>query len=263
MSLRDFLGAPVNTVTRERIFFNRLYYDLKMAAARREYALTIFEPEVDRDSYDIVLDDGDYERRFQLKTVLHDADTASWQVTKRFLRPDPVVGENQSLAPADCGFGGGIIIIEINANEPEPTVSYRFADYFVLLGLNMRLWFEPLRDTRGRGRPPLPRETFATRTLAALFQGSPREDISLERQLFLKLRSTDALLAMLGLHSTMNCYLPGNGVLEAQRAGFAANPQGQPLRTLDSVTTRLAEHHASNIYSLLDEPDLVPFQAPR
>ena len=57
--LKQFLNAPINSKTRERIFFNRLYFDIKLAAARRGYSLTVFEPEVDREGFDVVLDDAD------------------------------------------------------------------------------------------------------------------------------------------------------------------------------------------------------------
>lgn len=93
MTLKAFLSEPINSVTRERIFFNRLYYDLKLAAARRGYALTVFEPEVDRESYDIVLDDGDVERRFQLKTRMADSKTKTWEVKRPMERAgDETVG---------------------------------------------------------------------------------------------------------------------------------------------------------------------------
>lgn len=77
MTIAEFCRTPSNSVTRERIFFHKLYFDLKLATARCGYALTLFEPEVDRDSYDVMLDDGDTQRRVQLKTVLKTAKTAS------------------------------------------------------------------------------------------------------------------------------------------------------------------------------------------
>jgi hypothetical protein len=60
---RSFLEAKVNSVSRERIFHNKLFFDLKLAAARAGYHLSVFEPEVDRDAFDVFLDDGDNERR--------------------------------------------------------------------------------------------------------------------------------------------------------------------------------------------------------
>jgi hypothetical protein len=75
MTLRNFFNAPANTVTRERMFFHRLYADLTLAAARAGYPLSIFEPEVDRDKFDVLLDDADNQRRIQLKTFTTSAGT--------------------------------------------------------------------------------------------------------------------------------------------------------------------------------------------
>src|SRR5579862_2551527 len=85
--LRKFLNASSNTRTRERIFFHRLYYDLKIAAAARGYHLGLFEPDVDRDGFDIVLDDRDQARQFQLKSATKSSKTNGWNTTLRFLRP--------------------------------------------------------------------------------------------------------------------------------------------------------------------------------
>lgn len=256
------MAAGENTVTRERMFFNRLYYDLKLAAARCGYPLMIFEPEVDRDSYDIVVDDGDQERRFQLKTVLHDAGTSSWKVTKRLLRPGLAYCDALRIAPADSGFGGGILLIEIDVNSNEPSVRYAFTDYFILCGLQMRLWLEAARSGPRVGRPPKKREVFAANALEELARGLPREEIALERQLFVNLKSTDALLALLGFHSTADCYLPANGIMQAISQKFSADEGGKPTQGLELESIRLAEHHAKEILELLEEPELQTFDAP-
>lgn len=103
MSLKKFLNAPVNTVTRERMFFNKLYFDLKLAAARRGYHLSVFEPEVDRDKFDVLLDDGDNERRIQLKAFSKSSGTSQWSSNKRFMRPDIIAGEKLRIVPAVSG----------------------------------------------------------------------------------------------------------------------------------------------------------------
>jgi hypothetical protein len=64
--LAEFFADRHNNVSREKMFFNRLYFDLKLAAAHSNCALSIFAPEVGRDGFDVSLDDGDLDRRFQL-----------------------------------------------------------------------------------------------------------------------------------------------------------------------------------------------------
>ncbi len=58
--------APPYT-TRERIFFNRLSFDLMIAAARVGYHLHIYEPNVDRDGFDIIVEDEDSTRQLQTR----------------------------------------------------------------------------------------------------------------------------------------------------------------------------------------------------
>jgi len=84
--LQKFLNASVNTKTRERIFFNKFYFDVKLAAGRRGYPLTMFEPEVDRGGFDVVLDDADTTRHLQLKSATRSSGTNQWVTTPRFLR---------------------------------------------------------------------------------------------------------------------------------------------------------------------------------
>ncbi|MCP4386038.1 MAG: hypothetical protein GY798_32310, partial [Hyphomicrobiales bacterium] len=204
-ALEAFLFAPVNSVTRERLFFNRLYFDLKLAAARRGYALSLFEPDVDRDKFDIVLDDGDNERRIQLKTLLVGASTSTWPTNKRFLRPDIFDGSRLGIVPADCGLGGGVIVIEIEATDDSAPVSYLYSDYFIACMLDMRMILESAsaaQTNKKPGRPPQTRKTYAKTLLTELESGGPTDAISLRRQLFVRGKSTDALLALIGLHNT-------------------------------------------------------------
>lgn len=262
MTLKAFLSEPINSVTRERIFFNRLYYDLKLAAARRGYALTVFEPEVDRESYDIVLDDGDVERRFQLKTRMADSKTKTWEVTRRFIRPHDLYGDRLNLAPADCGFGGGIVLIEINADKPEPTVSYSYTDWFIVQALEMRLWSEAVMPPKKKGPAPDLRQATALKALKAIYQGSARDSVWLERRLFVRANSADSLLALMGFHSETDCYLPNDKVLGCIEAGFSADDTRNPVSGLSLETIRWAQTAAEDIFGLLDEPELALFIAP-
>jgi hypothetical protein len=70
MALPDFLRDPKNSVTKERIYFHKLVFDLQLAAAKANYALQLFQLEVDREGFDLVVNDGELERRLQVKTVL-------------------------------------------------------------------------------------------------------------------------------------------------------------------------------------------------
>lgn len=69
-NLRSFFAAPDNSVTRERIFFSRLSFDLKIAAARADYHLHLYEPDVDRDGFDIIVEDEDGVGWYQTRLIL-------------------------------------------------------------------------------------------------------------------------------------------------------------------------------------------------
>ena len=58
MELSEYFNDSANLVTRERICFHKVAFDLELAAARKRYHLQLFEPEVDRDAFDMLLNSG-------------------------------------------------------------------------------------------------------------------------------------------------------------------------------------------------------------
>ncbi len=71
--LETFLLEGENSRTKESLVNYRLFYDLKLAAALQGYDLSLYTPDVDRDGFDIILDDQDSVRKIQLKTVSNDS----------------------------------------------------------------------------------------------------------------------------------------------------------------------------------------------
>jgi len=262
-TLQAFLKAKINSVSRERIFHNKLFFDLKLAGAKAGYHLSIFEPEVDRDAFDIFLDDGDNERRIQVKTVLASSTTANWNSTRRFMRPTLIYGEQLGMAPADCGTGGGFLLIEIDDFSADAPVAYSYTDYFVATALYMRL----LRATtapvqQGRGRKKNSRQETASKFLQDLGNGNAGDRIRLPLPLFVRLKSADALLALMNLHSAAGCYLPSDMILKAVDKRFEVDAEGNPQQDADFLTIRVIQSHMQEILALLDEPDLRIFNTP-
>lgn len=261
--LQAFLKAKVNSVSRERIFHNKLFFDLKLAAARRDYHLSIFEPEVDREAFDVFLDDGDNERRIQVKTVLASSSTTNWNSTRRFMRPELIYGERLMIAPADCGAGGGFLLIEIDDSSVEAPVTYFYTDYFVATALSMRLLREKTAPVRkGRGRKKESREETASKFLHNLRSGNAGDYIGLALPLFVRLRSPDSLLALMNLHSIADCYLPSDMILGAIENQFEVDAEGNPPKGAELPTIREIQSHMDEIFALLDEPELTIFNAP-
>lgn len=259
MRLKKFLNAPANTVTRERMFFNKLYFDLKLAAARAEYHLSVFEPEVDRDKFDVLLDDGDNERRIQLKALTKSSGTKRWSSTKRFLRPDLKIGSKLNVPPADCGIGGGFILIEIDDASEEAPVSYYFTDRSIIYALEAGLLREANSPPTRRGKPPQDRRKLAQTFLNDLASGEGKDAIELHKRLFIRIKSADALLAIAGFHSKETCYLPVNHLLEAEIDQIVVDEDGLSSQGLDRSLVAAAHARLSDIVALLDEPELFVF----
>jgi hypothetical protein len=65
----------------------------------------MFEPEVDRDRFDIVLSDADFERHVQVKTV--SSRKNEWPIARRLLSPSVYVTEALDFEPMKSGLNGG------------------------------------------------------------------------------------------------------------------------------------------------------------
>lgn len=259
MTLKKFLNAPVNSVTRERMFFNKLYFDLKLAAARHDYHLNIFEPEVDRDKFDVLLDDGDNERRIQLKTFTKSSPTTQWSSNKRFMRPDIITGDKLGIAPADCGIGGGFFLIEIDDSGHDAPVSYYYTDRSIIHALSVRLLWEPVKPPKRKGRPTPERDDLAKKFLETLPAGDPTASIALHKRLFLRVKSSDALLAIAGFHSNETCYLPMNHLLEAELNGVTVEADGKSAQGLDRSLVATVHAQMVDLHDLLEEPNITVF----
>ncbi len=72
----------------EDLFNFRFAYDIKRAAVGRGYHLQTYLTAVDRDGFDIILDDKDELRKVQLKTRSKtNSTTDEWAIQKQLLRP--------------------------------------------------------------------------------------------------------------------------------------------------------------------------------
>lgn len=200
-NLREFFAHGINSVTRERIFFNRLSFDLKIAAARAGYHLHLYEPDVDRDGFDIVMEDGDNGIGwFQMKAVLLSSATSTWETTIGFIRPPHTLGEAFRFAPAECGRGGGVILIEIDDSTASGSVKYYYTDFRILTALAERYLVET--RTRRRGRPRKGAQKVAETLVNAIRKGRLSDSLDIPRAAFLELKAADGLLALMGFRSS-------------------------------------------------------------
>lgn len=190
-NLRAFFAEGVNSVTRERIFFNRLAFDLKIAAARAGYHLHLYEPDVDRDGFDIVVEDQhDGIAWFQLKAVLRSAGTGGWETTVGFLRSHIDIGDQLGFDPAECGRGGGVILIEIDDTTDGGDVIYSYTDFRFLAALAERYLVEDVPPgKRKQGRPKTTRQAAAASVVKAIRTGRRAATVMIPRAAFVEVRT--------------------------------------------------------------------------
>jgi len=207
MELSEFLNDPYNSRTRERIYFHRLAFDLHLAAARKGYHLQMFEPEVDRDGFDIVLNDGDYERHIQVKTVA--TTTSSWDISRRLARPGGYLAEAFGLDPIKSGLGGGFLLMQIDPNEGQ-NVDYFYADFHTLLALKDGMF--------GNEREA------AAEIFEELLRDRDEKDIKIPKKVLLKAKRPDAVLGLMGLLNVLEKSLTPNQFIRYHKA-----PEDEPL----------------------------------
>jgi|TARA_R110001599_G_scaffold222066_1_gene420955 hypothetical protein len=200
-NLEKFFKSPANTTTRERIFFNRLSFDLMIAAARVGYHLHIYEPNVDRDGFDIIVEDEDSTRQLQTKAVLRGVGTNLWDIKANLLRANAEDQDFYGIDPCLAGRGGGVVLIEIDGSTADGDVVYSYTDYDIITAIAegyLHQVFPPKR----RGPTPKPARQEANEVLSQVWNIDRNETISLSRRLFVRLTTTDQLLAIVGMNSS-------------------------------------------------------------
>ncbi|MCU1276329.1 MAG: hypothetical protein JWO48_3760 [Bryobacterales bacterium] len=245
--LAEFFGDSHNNTSREKMFFNRLYFDLKLAAAHSNCALSIFAPEVDRNGFDVSLDDGDLDRRFQLKTVLKTAGTKSWDIHKRLFRPSLEYAQWLGFAqsPAGIGLEGGFILIEIDNENDECPVTYRYTDIFIISAFADGLILDPQNAYR---------RTQARNLLAKLGTlEKGKDDVPVPVNLLVRVKDPHCLLAIAGMHSVERSYQWFGGYLNALRGGFRTDENAKLESDVDRAIVAHAQVAAEQLLELLNE----------
>lgn len=235
--LRQYFADAHNTVTRERIFFKRLSFDLTIAAARAGYHLHLYEPDVDRDGFDIVAEDGETVGWYQTKAALSGAGTSEWKIANGFLRPSLDAGDAYGFDPPDVGRGGGVILIEIDEQSELGNVTYRYTDFDVLVAIAEGYLVE--QKYGGRGRPANAARSEA-KTLIETLRTEPRGgDAILTKKLFITVERPDDLLALMGLR----CKHP-YGMFATRQAFGSVTIDGQGVAVSKSpIPETAALHH--------------------
>jgi hypothetical protein len=196
-TLYRFLNDPSNSHAKEAILMHRLYFDLKVVAAARGYYLNTYWDDVDHDGFDLIFDDQDSLMKTQVKSVGAAAATNIWNIHKRILRPTfyQIDKLGFEASPQGEGVAGGVVLIRYRVEDDgRLEVDYLYTDLYVLLA------FENGLIQRGHGSS---RNAIKT-CLQQLREGLGSERLAVPRAAFVRAKSPAALLALLGLHGTLD-----------------------------------------------------------
>lgn len=194
LSLDQYLKLDKNSVFKEKLVNYRFFYEVKLASARIQNDIRIYIPEIDKDGYDIVLDDGDTIMPFQLKATNNSSKTSKWEVQKNLLRPNPLnctlLGYEQS--PEGDVTEGGFILVSISVNtDTIQSFDYYYTDAYILKAFELGI----LRYNRNSY------EKKIELLIGQLQRGNRREKVVLTKSNLVKVKSVDHLLALADIPS--------------------------------------------------------------
>lgn len=197
MSIVTFLKEAKNTKVREELINHYLFYELKKVAASRGYHLKIYQAVVDIEGFDIIMDDDDTIRKFQLKTALVST-KKEWGIHKVMLSPrSDLFEEVRFLTPVGCPsiLDGGVILIRI---ADDFNFQYFYTDVYILRAFELKLFALKTSKTTT--------DTIANHLLDEVRTGGGLHDkVSVPHSMFLQIQSPEALLAIAGFHTHLHC----------------------------------------------------------
>jgi len=138
MGLTEFLKQDEFLHDREAMLMHKLIFDCRLVLAKLDSRLQVLTGEVDHDGFDVVFDDSDNWKRFQVKAAF--GDTATWDIHKRLLRPTSDTADyfGYESSPTGIGLGGGVILQELNVTAAgDLAVKYCYTDLDILRAFNL------------------------------------------------------------------------------------------------------------------------------
>jgi len=172
------------------IIKNKLFYELKMEASKCNYFLNIYTPELDHMGFNYILDDLENMAKVKFMIIDKRKDDRSFLVKKSLLRPDHALLKQKEIdflnfAP---GLGGCIILAETDSMR-DFSVNYYYTDYLLIKAFSLQLVWSENKIT----------QNFLNDFLYDLKRGAPKEEISVNKRLFIQAQDPEALLCLTGL----------------------------------------------------------------
>lgn len=195
MTLEEYLKKDKNSVFREKLVNYKIFYEIKLAAARNKSDINIYIPEIDRDGYDLLLHDKDKIKPFQLKSKIYNSKTSNWLLQKQLLRPFSInvnLLDYEASSISDEGFEGGLILINIKiSKEKIEDLNYYYTDCFIISALEKELIKFKNKNTQ--------KSTF--QIIKELKKGNRYEKIKITKSIMVEVETVEHLLALSGISS--------------------------------------------------------------
>ena len=245
--LERFLNEPRNMHAREALLMNRFFFDIKLAAARRDYYLNSYFDDVDHDGFDVIFDDQDYIKKIQVKSVGISNTTQSWDIHKKLLRPSRYLLDKLGFesSPEGEGTEGGVVLIEYKDNDGAFGVTYHYTDVFILLAFECEI----VRRKDGRSQKAV------ENCINELRRGFGTEKVAVPIAAFVQSKDLDSLLSLMGLHCNAQSSWKHHVVQVANHSRQYADRSlslPMPLDKMRSLT-------ASEIMELTDASDVCAY----
>jgi hypothetical protein len=228
MSLAEFLNKDEFTHDREAMLMHKLVFDCRLALAKLDSPLQVLTGEVDHNGFDVVFDDGDISKQFQVKTAY--GSTATWEIHKRLLRPTSNLADyfGYETSPQGIGLCGGVILQELDVTSTNDlTVRYRYTDLNILRAFNLGI----IKRKNGN----------SNKAVTALFSTLKKGygTIAIPRGAFLEASGPAELLALAGFNTTQGVIWPNLlHRVSALHGGFVL-PREIKLPTTEEKTKEL------------------------
>jgi len=196
MQNRDYLKA--NSTVREEVLNLKLFYELKKAAAEREYHLKIFEANIDFEGFDIIMDDNRLTGKYQIKTRWNST-KSNWNIHRNMLFPTYREAEKMRIGDGlvCSNVEKGVILLDVKEKEGELLFDYYFSNFYIIKAISHKLIkrSESIYNVA---------KTKMNELLGRA--GRPNEIIKISKGLFVKVKNPMCLLAICGFDNTMNVH---------------------------------------------------------
>lgn len=231
-TLDIYLRKSTNASSRELLLTSRLIHDLTVAAAARQYDLLVYTPTVDCDGFDLIIDDRDNLLPLQLKSMMSDGKVQDWAIHRHLLLPKIHEIEWFGFEPSAVGEGrgGGVLLIKIQANDSSVDVQYQYTDIKILTAMWLGLikLKKPSRKRLERLRMEL--------------SETPGGKVNVPRSAFVKAKSPEHLLALMGMHSRHNTCWPNLLYDLVKYNNLGIQPKSAPINIIrESLSNDLKE----------------------